>query len=285
MTNQAPNTNILTPDEHPLIFRDSFESIEDRCLHLMHQKAYEEVAQLSDNKMVLDLGCNNGYGAAEIGRHARKVVGLDISRTAIADAKRRFQSENVEFALYDGQKIPFDDGSFDLAASFQVIEHISDTRAYLAEISRILKPGGIAVFTTPNASIRLDPGMKPWNPYHVTEFTAPELARMLESAFSTVEMRGLFAHEHIYKIEYARCQAARLSARRRSTLAGRARQKLQNVVRRLLKVTGARQVPGASTDRRAVTRALPPHELTSDQLFYRTSDLGKALDLMAICRP
>jgi SAM-dependent methyltransferase len=269
MSRQSPNTNIPIPDEHPLIFKDSFESVEDRCLHLMHQKAYEEVARMADGLVVLDLGCNNGYGTAEISQHAANVVGLDISPAAIADAKRRFQSAN---------------SSFDLAASFQVIEHISDTAVYLAEITRILKPGGVAVFTTPNASIRLDPGMKPWNPYHVTEFTAAELALTLQPAFSAVEIRGLFGHEHIYRIEYARCQAARLAARRRSTLAARASRRLHDSLRRLLKVTGSTQPRKAPTDHLAVKRAQPAQNLTSDQLFYRTTDLSGALDLMAICR-
>ena len=84
---------------------------------------------------------------------------------------------------------------------------------YLNEIRRVLKPGGIVAFTTPNANIRLDPGMKPWNRFHVQEFTARQLETLLRPVFAEVKVRGLFADDEIYQTEFNRCQRALRQAR------------------------------------------------------------------------
>src|SRR5258707_171129 len=86
--------------------------------------------------------------------------------------------------------------------SIQVIEHIVDMDAYLNEIWRVLKPGGIVVFSTPNAAIRLDPGMKPWNRFHIQEFTPVQLEALLRATFAEVKLRGQFAKDEIYRIEF-----------------------------------------------------------------------------------
>jgi SAM-dependent methyltransferase len=136
----------LQAGEHPLAFRDRFETIQDYCLHLMHMRAYEEAARRSKGLHVLDLGCNNGYGTNLIGAAAASVIGCDVSESALADARRRFPA--IDFRRIDGISLPIADSQFDLVASFQVIEHIADTGPYLAEISRVLRPGGTALLTT-----------------------------------------------------------------------------------------------------------------------------------------
>src|SRR5438046_2777514 len=122
----------------------------------MHLRAYEAAAQRAKALRVLDLGCNNGYGTNIIGAVAASVIGCDVSEAALADAYRRFPK--IEFRRIDGISLPFPHDQFDMVTSFQVIEHIADTESYLAEIWRVLRPGGIALLTTPNAAIRLDPG-------------------------------------------------------------------------------------------------------------------------------
>jgi len=101
--------------------------------------------------------------------------------------------------------------------SIQVIEHIVDMDAYLNEIWRVLKPGGIVVFSTPNAAIRLDPGMKPWNRFHIQEFTPVQLEALLRATFAEVKLRGQFAKDEIYRIEFERCQRSLQQARTRSS--------------------------------------------------------------------
>lgn len=100
--------------------------------------------------------------------------------------------------------------------SFQVIEHIANAGAYLSEIARVLRSDGVALFTTPNAAIRLDPGMKPWNEFHVREYLAEELSALLRATFPGVAVRGLFAADELYRTEFERCQKVLTSMRKKT---------------------------------------------------------------------
>lgn len=191
-----------------------FGSREKYVLHLIHMHAYAAAARLSAGRTVLDLGCNIGEGSAILNRTAKKVVGVDVSESMIAEARKQHASLPIDFALVDGTTLPFADHSFDLVVSFQVIEHIVDQDSYLGEIRRVLAPGGVALFTTPNASMRLDPGMRPWNRFHVREYTFGELDGHLRSVFSSVQTLGLFAEEPLYSIEIGRTRAIRERVRR-----------------------------------------------------------------------
>lgn len=275
-------------DEHPLVFTGTFASLPEYCLHLMHQRAYEEAVALSKGKTVLDLGCNNGYGTSEIVRVSSHAVGLDISATAIADARQRFGDAGIDFRVFDGKRIPFDDHSFDVIVSFQVIEHVTDPRPYLHEITRVLRPDGVAVFTTPNAAIRLDPGMRPWNQFHTREFLAEELEDLLRTVFLGVSVRGLFAADALYNVEFERCQAALRAARQKAVLRSRVRSGLRGLAKAVLPdaaitVLKARR-RGMAQQGARLDPNLQARYSTAD-FFYRSTNLARALDLMAICRP
>lgn len=66
--------------------------------------------------------------------------------------------------------LPFPDGDFDVVISFQVREYVEDVGSYLKEIRRVQKPGGRLLLTTPNSSLRLLPGQKSWDRFHVREY-------------------------------------------------------------------------------------------------------------------
>ncbi len=287
MTDHSGNIRFQA-DHHPLVFSGRFSSLTDYCLHLVHLKAYEEAASLAAGKAILDLGCNNGYGSAVLGEACSQVVALDVSPSAIEDARERFGNRGIDFRLYDGRNIPFDNQSFDVVVSFQVIEHLEDTAPYLTEIARVLRPSGVALFTTPNAAIRLDRDMKPWNEFHVREYRADELAGILKVVFDEVNIRGLFAIEDLYRIEFDRCQKALQTARsgyppRRRSLMEQSRDALAHFTKIIL--------PSSAIDyiraRRAViTPELDPvmiKKYSARDLFYRSDNLDEALDLMAIC--
>lgn len=250
--------------DHPFIESDSPTSDQEHVLQLMHRKAYEEILGLIAGKRVLDLGCNVGYGLNLLSARAHSIEGLDVSPTLIDEARRRYPG--LSFRVFDGREIPYQDAHFEVVVSFQVIEHIDDVPAYLSEISRVLSPGGQAVFTTPNARIRLDPGMKPWNRHHVREFTPVELRDALAAVFATVELRGMFAVDEIYNTERERCARARNTAR----LTRRLPAPLVSVLR-LLRTN------------KAPAKAEPyvPRHSTRD-LHYRAEDLDESIDLMAI---
>ncbi len=79
----------------------------------------------------------------------------DIDERAIDEAKRQHGARlaRADVTRPDGT-LPYDDGSFDLVVSMDVIEHLPDPRPWLAEIVRVLRPGGHIFFTTPNYGSR-----------------------------------------------------------------------------------------------------------------------------------
>jgi SAM-dependent methyltransferase len=278
----------LQASEHPLVASDHFESAEEFCLFLMHMRAYEEARQRCRGLRVLDLGCNNGYGTNLIADSAAFVVGCDVSLAAIEDARRRYPG--IEFHQVGGVSLPFGDGEFDMVASFQVIEHIVEAAPYLEEIRRVLKPHGTALLTTPNAAIRLDPGMHPWNRFHVREYRSQGLRELLETAFDRVEICGLFAAEELYRLEYSRCHAALKRHRGSQPRAGMARigRRLATAINPLLRSLalgrrrGAVGRPAVAGHSREFDRSMLSRFSTRD-MYYASGDLDRALDLLAIC--
>jgi SAM-dependent methyltransferase len=76
--------------------------------------------------------------------------------------------------------------------SFQVIEHIQDDRLFLNEIFRVLKPGGLALLTTPNRLKSLTR-----NPWHIREYTAQELTTLAKTIFPHVEVNGISGNDKV----------------------------------------------------------------------------------------
>src|SRR6266404_2512009 len=149
---------------HPIVQTGSFHTVESYVLYLLHRKAYDQAAEIADGKSLLDWGCNDGYGIEVMRSHVAQIAGLDSAEMSISAAHRRLPDLHSSVRLYDGHRLPFLPGTFDVVTSFQVIEHIGDLKTYLSHILEALKPSGIAIFTTPNKNLRLNPGDKPWNP-------------------------------------------------------------------------------------------------------------------------
>lgn len=203
----------LQAEEHPVIDDGPAATPEAHCARLMHLKAYDEALPYAAGKDILDVGCNTGYGTLAYLNVARRVVGVDVSPAAIEVA--RAYPGAAEFSVIDGITLPFADDTFDVVTSFQVLEHILDPAPYLREIARVLRPGGVVIFTTPNAATRLDPGMTPWNRFHVREYLADELQELLRGFFPQVRVRGMFGTPTLYETEIARVDKARVRIRAR----------------------------------------------------------------------
>jgi methionine biosynthesis protein MetW len=101
-------------------------------------------------RALLDVGCGTGDIAMLIKSEMPdcQVSGVDISDEAVAKANNRGITARV--CNLDEQPIPFDKASFDLVICGEVIEHLLDPDRLLDEVHRVLRPGGTAVFTTPN---------------------------------------------------------------------------------------------------------------------------------------
>jgi SAM-dependent methyltransferase len=281
-SSEAENLRIQR-NQHPLVSTDPPTTLEEYFIHLIHKKAYETAASLAAGHTVLDYGCNDGHGISIMASVAKFVVGLDVSPSALLAARSRIPT--ADLCLYAGGPCPFREESFDLVVSCQVIEHIVNCHQYLVDICRVLRPGGTALFTTPNACIRLEPGEAPWNPFHVKEFRPWELSDLLKAYFSRIALHGLFAIEEIEATEVHRVARQRKSA---ASWAGRlSRSAIAPCIRTVFPrpvLDWARRLVGRTTLHSEC--ALPQEVMekyTTDDFFYRTEDLERSLDLMVVC--
>ncbi|RMH40845.1 MAG: class I SAM-dependent methyltransferase, partial [Gammaproteobacteria bacterium] len=184
-----------------------YETIDDYLMYLRHQAAYQFVFNhYSAQKRVIDLGCGTGYGTEFLANTGEFVVGVDRAGYALPLEN---QKDNLGFCVSDVTNLPFANSSFDIAVSFQVIEHIEKVNFFLNEAHRILSKDGVLILSTPNKKLRLFPLESPWNPYHVKEYNAIELKSMLEKYFSYVQILGLQATREIEQAEKRRIREVR----------------------------------------------------------------------------
>ncbi len=180
-------------------------------VYVFHLATYTYAAKFATGKRVLDLGCGSGYGSAMLAGTATRVTGVDVAADAVAHASSHYARDNLEFMVIEpGEPLPFPAESFDLVTSFQVIEHVSDVRAYLREIRRVLSPEGLFIVVTPDRSARLFPFQKPWNAWHLTEYDAHGLGVALEAEFRTVTIEKMGAPHEFVNIEIDRYRRMRL---------------------------------------------------------------------------
>ena len=144
---------------------------------------------------VLDLGSGDGAFTATAAQAGAQVVGVEVAQAAVSRA--RASHDDLEFRLVeiDGA-LPFEDGSFDVVWSSEVIEHIADTARWLSEARRVLVPGGRILLTTPaHGRVRLALGgierfSEPLGD-HLHLYTKSSLRSLLEEfGFGHVQVRA-----------------------------------------------------------------------------------------------
>ncbi|MBI4921070.1 MAG: class I SAM-dependent methyltransferase [Devosia nanyangense] len=143
-------------------------------------------------KDVLDIACGEGYGASYMSQVAASVTGVDVSPGAVRHANREYGSDRTRFMVGDGVAIPSADASFDVVTSFETIEHIADQNRFLAEIKRVLRPGGLLIASSPESRIYSPVGSSP-NQFHVNELTAEDFRTLLAANFAEVQLVGQLA--------------------------------------------------------------------------------------------
>jgi ubiquinone/menaquinone biosynthesis C-methylase UbiE len=141
----------------------------------------------------LDIGTGNGFLPKVVRpmlNHVR-IVGTDFADNALAAADAL--DERVENDI-DAEGLPFDEATFDFVTCLEVLEHLIFPEKAVAEIARVLKPGGFAVITVPNLQfieylLQLARGKMPGpaaDPRHMSVFTHRFLGQMLQRNGLTV---------------------------------------------------------------------------------------------------
>jgi SAM-dependent methyltransferase len=152
-----------------------------------HVARYALATRFAQGRRVLDLGCGTGYGTADLARVASTAVGVDLAPEAIAYAVSHYPS--AQFLECSASAVPFPQASFDLVTAFEVIEHLRDWRALLAEARRVLEPNGVLLVSTPNTRYYAESRAKSGpNPFHEHEFEFREFQTALREFFPHVQV-------------------------------------------------------------------------------------------------
>jgi SAM-dependent methyltransferase len=168
----AERSSVLDPSEHVIY---------NRCLF-----AYK-VSQPVVHGAVIELGSGEGYGISLLAPSAQKYLAIDKFEPVLP-AEGNIEFRKVLLPSLTG--IP--DNTYDVAVSFQVIEHIKNDKAFVSEIHRVLKKGGKLIVTTPNRLMSLSR-----NPWHIREYTGKELETLLFGKFETVTLKGVYGNEKV----------------------------------------------------------------------------------------
>jgi 2-polyprenyl-6-hydroxyphenyl methylase/3-demethylubiquinone-9 3-methyltransferase len=156
-------------------------------------------------KSVLDLGCGGGFMAEAMARRGAQVTGIDPSPKAIAAARAHAEASGLTIAydLGSGENLPHADQSFDIVVCVDVFEHIDALDPVIAEIARVLRPGGLLLFDTINRTwlasfimITLTEdvlGMIPRGTHDPAMFIKPDAlrAKLEVAGFTVGRFRGL----------------------------------------------------------------------------------------------
>jgi len=102
-----------------------------------------------DGRVVLDAGCGGGLVAAGLAKAGATVVGLDLSVPSLAVADRAVPERFAPVAARL-ERLPLADGAVDAVVAADVLEHVGDLPAVVAELARVLAPGGLLLFDTVN---------------------------------------------------------------------------------------------------------------------------------------
>ena len=152
-----------------------------------HVARYAFAVRFASGKKALDLGCGTGYGTEQLAHAASSVVGVDLAPEAIAYAVSHYAS--VGFLQCSAVAVPFPPASFDLITAFEVIEHVPEWRAMLAEARRVLSSDGLLIVSTPNQRYYAETRVKAGpNPFHAHEFKYDEFRSALSEFFPYLQI-------------------------------------------------------------------------------------------------
>jgi SAM-dependent methyltransferase len=219
----------------------------------VHLKRYSFARPYCSRQRVLDAACGVGYGSAYLAETSNAVLGVDVSKDALAYADAHYAAPNVEFAEMDVTALDLPDDSFDVVVSFETIEHVAKPASAVEEAARVLRPDGTYVVSTPKAAHTT---LTPANPFHMVELSVDDFAAILRERFAHVELFG-----------QRRLQTKRHQLLQRLDFLGLRRRVGIGLVSAASTFTGTPSTTSASLD-----------DIVIDD------DLDAAIDLVAVCR-
>lgn len=136
------------------LFYDRFASEFDRKMNMYDTEKRVRVVfntllspREVKGKKLLDAGCGTGWFSSRAVEHGAVVTSLDVGENLLNEVKKKCRSTRV---VGDVTALKFEDNSFDIIVSSDVIEHTPDPAKAISEMARVLKKGGVLALTVPN---------------------------------------------------------------------------------------------------------------------------------------
>ena len=153
-------------------------------------------------KRALDVGCGAGLLCEPLARLGGQVTGVDAAMSNIEAAARHAEGAGLAIDYRHGELASLGLGQFDLVTSLEVLEHVADKPAFVAQLARHLAPDGLMVLSTPNRTPQSRllligameaVGAVPRGTHHWDDFATPEeLSELLANAgLAMGEPRGI----------------------------------------------------------------------------------------------
>jgi len=142
--------------------------------------------------VVLDLACGWGAGTVILAERCAQAVGMDIRPEYIKTARKRYLQENVKYVVGDAMDLNLHRGSVDVVVSIHTMEHLADDRAFLSEVSRVLKKDGKLIIEVPLRMRRpFDLNSEPFMSDHVREYEVGQLSTLISRYFDIEAAYGV----------------------------------------------------------------------------------------------
>lgn len=145
----------------------------------------ERLVNETSGKKILDVGCGTGIGSGYLATKGFSVTGIDIDSESIKWGTAKKLHRNLVLIEGQGERLPFDDETFDVVIAFECIEHMDSPYAFVLEAKRVLKPDGILICSVPycigDVLAELLHGVS--NPYHIQRFTPQTMRHLLSRCF------------------------------------------------------------------------------------------------------
>jgi GT2 family glycosyltransferase/spore maturation protein CgeB/SAM-dependent methyltransferase len=157
-------------------------------LEVEHLGRYRWAVQFAGGRKVIDAGSGMGYGAALLAQTAASVLGVDVHKEAVEEAKALYgSSARLDFITADLEAADLSLPPADLIVMFEVIEHLHRPAVFLDCAARSLGDQGVLLLSTPNFE-RFSRTLEKHNPHHHADYRTDDLERILTSHFRHVRV-------------------------------------------------------------------------------------------------
>ncbi|NUN05161.1 MAG: 3-demethylubiquinone-9 3-O-methyltransferase [Bdellovibrio sp.] len=99
---------------------------------------------------ILDMGCGAGHVTNSLAQAGHEVTGVDLSSTSLKIAEAKDVTGKVNYLRADVYRLPFSRESFDVVVAMDLLEHVMDPQKIITQATRVLRPGGLFIYSTVN---------------------------------------------------------------------------------------------------------------------------------------